>query len=59
MEIKIIRKIDNLGRIVIPKDIRMTLGIDAFDCIEISLEKTGIVLKKASVSEKGFSTIEK
>ena len=47
MEIKIIRKIDELGRIVIPKDVRKTMNIKAKDNIEIIVEKNTIILKKA------------
>ena len=46
MEIKIIRKIDNLGRIVIPRDVRKTLGIDYNDNLEIAVENNAIVLRK-------------
>ena len=40
MEIRIIRKIDQLGRMVIPKDVRATLGMALGDMIEITVEKT-------------------
>ena len=40
MEVKIIRKIDKLGRIVVPKDIRNTLEINLCDDVEITVEKT-------------------
>lgn len=43
----IIRKIDDLGRIVIPKEIRKTLRIKEGDPMEIYVEKNGeIVLKR-------------
>lgn len=51
MEIKIIRKIDDMGRIVIPKDVRCTLGISAGDEIEISVTDGEVILKKSEVSE--------
>ena len=42
-----IRKIDDLGRVVIPKEIRKTLRIREGDPMEIFVEKNGeIVLKK-------------
>ena len=45
----IVRRIDDLGRIVIPKEIRRTLRIRETDPLEIYTEKTGeIVLKKYS-----------
>lgn len=46
MEIKIIRKIDELGRIVVPKDVRQTLSIKCGDEIEITVEDGAIILKK-------------
>ncbi len=43
----IVRKVDDLGRIVIPKEIRKKLRIREGDPLEIFIEKTGeIVLKK-------------
>ncbi len=46
MEIKIIRKIDNLGRIVIPKDLRAMLRIALGDAVEITVKKNAVVIKK-------------
>ena len=43
----IVRKIDNLGRIVIPKELRNTMDIDFKDPIEIYVDNNGnIILKK-------------
>ncbi len=43
----IVRKIDNLGRVVLPKELRRTLNINPKDPIEIYVEDDGsIVLKK-------------
>ena len=47
MEIKIIRKIDDLGRIVIPVDIRRYLALNAEDTIEISVKNGAVILTKA------------
>lgn len=45
----IIRKIDELGRIVIPKEIRRTLHIRETDSMEIFTDDDGaIILKKYS-----------
>lgn len=46
MKIKIVRKIDKLGRIVILKDVRKTLNIQPEDDIEIAIENDTFVLKK-------------
>ncbi len=45
-----IRKIDNLGRIVIPMDIRKALEIRDWDELAITLENDAIVVKKANES---------
>ncbi len=42
----IVRKIDDLGRIVIPKEIRKTLNIKSNDDIEIIADDNKIILKK-------------
>lgn len=42
----IIRRIDDLGRIIIPKIIREELSIDEGDPLEISVENGKIVLRK-------------
>lgn len=44
--IGIIRKVDNLGRIVIPKEIRKFYHINASDEIEIVTTPDGIILRK-------------
>ena len=40
------RKIDNLGRIVIPREYRKILNIKDYDLINITLNNNKIVLKK-------------
>lgn len=42
----IVRKIDELGRIVLPIEIRRTLGIEIKDPIEIFTEGDKVILKK-------------
>ena len=42
----IVRKVDELGRIVLPIELRRTLDIAEKDAIEIYVEGTSIVLKK-------------
>ena len=42
----IIRNIDELGRLVVPKEMRTTLGINCNDPVEISMEDDRIILKK-------------
>lgn len=42
----IVRKLDELGRVVIPKEIRNKLDIEEKDPIEIYLEGNSVILKK-------------
>lgn len=42
----IVRKIDDLGRIVLPIELRRTLGISDRDSLEIFVDDNNIVLKK-------------
>ena len=42
----IVRKIDELGRIVLPMELRKTLNIQIKDPIEIYVEGDSVVLKK-------------
>lgn len=42
----IVRGIDNLGRIVLPKELRTTLNIDKDTQLEIFVEGEAIVLRK-------------
>lgn len=42
----IVRKLDELGRVVIPKEIRNKLDIEEKDPIEIYLDGTSIILRK-------------
>ena len=42
----IVRKIDELGRIVLPKELRTSLSIDVGDPMEIFVDGSSIMLKK-------------
>lgn len=42
----IVRKIDELGRIVIPKELRRTYNIDVKDPLEIFVQDNNIILRK-------------
>ena len=46
----IVRKVDELGRVVIPIELRRNLGIDDRDGLEIFVEEDQIILKKYSPS---------
>ena len=47
----ILRRIDDLGRIVIPKEIRRSMGIREGEALEIFVEKDAIVFKKYHVND--------
>ena len=47
----VVRKIDDLGRIVIPKEIRRTLKIREGESLEIFVEDETITLRKYSSME--------
>lgn len=42
----IVRQVDNLGRVVLPKELRSTFEIDAGDGLEIFVDGETIILKK-------------
>lgn len=44
--IKVLRKVDESGRIVIPIDVRKQLEINEGETLEISIENNKIVLEK-------------
>ena len=51
----IVRRFDDLGRIVIPKEIRRSMGIREGDAMEIFLEDNHICLEKYSISDKDLT----
>ena len=55
----IIRRIDELGRIVIPKEIRKNMRIDNGESLEIFIDEDNIILKKYSPIESLNSVAEK
>lgn len=42
----IVRKVDELGRIVLPIELRRTLGINEKDSLEVFVDSNQIILKK-------------
>jgi transcriptional pleiotropic regulator of transition state genes len=42
----IVRKVDELGRVVIPVELRRTMGIEIKDALEIYVEGEHIIFKK-------------
>ncbi|TKI52846.1 AbrB/MazE/SpoVT family DNA-binding domain-containing protein [Lysinibacillus mangiferihumi] len=63
----IVRKVDELGRLVIPKELRRTLNIEEKDAVEIFVDGDQIILKKymanmtcavtGEVSDNNFSLL--
>ena len=43
----IVRQVDMLGRVVLPVELRRTMGIDVKDTLEIFVDEDRIVLKKS------------
>lgn len=54
----IVRRIDDLGRVVVPKEIRQTLGIKEGDPLELYVEGDVICFKKYSTLPEIAQTIE-
>ena len=46
----IVRKVDELGRIVLPIEMRRTLDIEEKDALEIYVEGSSVILKKYTPS---------
>ena len=46
----IVRRIDELGRVVLPVELRRSMGLEVKDSIEIYVEGDSIILKKFSQS---------
>lgn len=42
----IVRKVDELGRIVLPSELRKSLGIEVKDSLEIYISGDSVILKK-------------
>lgn len=42
----IVRRIDELGRVVLPVELRRTLGLDVRDPVEVFVEEDAIILRK-------------
>ena len=62
----VVRRIDDLGRIVIPKEIRRSLKINEGDSLEIFVDTNEVILKKYSLlddmvdlSKKLVNTVKK
>ena len=60
MKTGIIRRVDDLGRIVIPREIRNRLGIRDGAPLEISIEKDGVLFTQydIGISNKLISVVE-
>jgi AbrB family looped-hinge helix DNA binding protein len=55
----ITRKVDELGRIVLPVELRRTMEIDEGDALEIYVESDSIILKKYGQKKADIMGLEK
>jgi transcriptional pleiotropic regulator of transition state genes len=55
----IVRRMDSLGRVVIPMEIRKVLDISTNDAIEIELINSSVVLKKYNENRCMFCSSDK
>lgn len=51
------RKIDDLGRIVIPKDVRKMLFIQDGEMLNVSVSESGVLISKIETSEDVVSSL--
>ena len=51
----IVRRVDDLGRVVIPKEIRRTMNIREGEALEIFIEDKKVIFQKYMPSEENFS----
>jgi transcriptional pleiotropic regulator of transition state genes len=54
----IVRKVDQLGRIVIPKELRNTLQLSTGSPLEIFVDENNIILRKYTINEACIVTGE-
>lgn len=55
----IVRCVDDLGRLVIPKEMRRTLGIHEGDPVDMSIEKGNIIMRRVSRNENFQSAVSR
>lgn len=51
-ETGIFRRVDDLGRVVIPKDIRRQLGIEEGDALELLMNEDSVTFKRVENQDK-------
>lgn len=52
MQISFVRRLDELGRIVIPKEIRNKLGFNSGDLLDMNISSDGLVIQKCNSTFK-------
>ena len=57
-ETGIMRRIDDLGRVVIPRDIRRQLGIVEGDAFEICFDEHGVYFKKYDLGDRILHAVD-
>ena len=59
MRTGIVRRIDDIGRIVIPREVRRTMNIKEGDPLEISIEDDKICLEKYNTRETYINDLKR
>ena len=54
----IVRRIDDLGRVCLPIELRRSLGVSAGDSLEIFMDGENVILKKYRKLEEAITVIE-
>lgn len=57
-ETGIIRQVDDLGRVVIPREIRRSLGIAEGDAFEILYDENGVTFRKYSLRSPVYDALK-
>ncbi len=57
-QIGIVRKVDSLGRVTLPKELRRVFKLDTNDEIEILATDEGILLRVPNIEVRRISTVK-
>lgn len=57
--IGVVRRMDDLGRVCLPKEFRKVLGLNPGDAVDMVPTSEGIILRPYKTEEPDFKTVEK
>lgn len=57
-QIGIVRKVDSLGRVTLPKELRRVFKLDKDDEVEILATEQGILLRVPNIEVRRLSTVK-